>query len=123
VTAWLDARAESPEHLELLLAEVEGLAEERAGSDGTEVQVTAESVTGPVVFDADLGRRIAGARPVIATMAGHDAGVLSTAGVPTAMLFVRNPTGVSHAPDEHAGTEDCLAGVQVLADSLAELAR
>jgi N-carbamoyl-L-amino-acid hydrolase len=38
------------------------------------------------------------------------------------MLFVRNPTGVSHSPEEHAATEDCLAGVEALADVLAELA-
>ena len=38
------------------------------------------------------------------------------------MVFVRNPTGVSHSPDEHAETADCLAGVAALADVLAELA-
>ena len=40
--------------------------------------------------------------PVIPTMAGHDAGILAAAGVPTAMMFVRNPTGVSHSPEEFA---------------------
>jgi N-carbamoyl-L-amino-acid hydrolase len=39
----------------------------------------------------------------------------------TAMLFVRNPTGVSHAPAEHADTDDCVAGVRSLADALAAL--
>ena len=39
--------------------------------------------------------------PVLPTAAGHDAGILSAL-VPTAMLFVRNPTGVSHSPEEHA---------------------
>ena len=34
------------------------------------------------------------------------------------MLFVRNPTGVSHSPEEHAETADCLAGVEALADAL-----
>ena len=38
------------------------------------------------------------------------------------MLFVRNPTGVSHSPDELAETADCLAGVEALADTLAKLA-
>ena len=56
------------------------------------------------------------------TQAGHDAGILSAAGIPTAMVFVRNPTGVSHSPDEHAETVDCLAGVAALADVLSELA-
>ena len=39
------------------------------------------------------------------------------------MVFVRNPTGISHSPDEHADTADCLAGVEALADVLAELTR
>jgi N-carbamoyl-L-amino-acid hydrolase len=38
------------------------------------------------------------------------------------MLFVRNPTGVSHSPDEHADAADCLAGVEALADTLQALA-
>ncbi|UUZ61685.1 M20/M25/M40 family metallo-hydrolase [Nocardioides sp. B-3] len=42
--------------------------------------------------------------------------------MPTAMLFVRNPTGVSHSPDEFAEMADCLAGVEALADTLAKLA-
>jgi N-carbamoyl-L-amino-acid hydrolase len=124
VTAWFDARAETAEQLDALLADVERQAQERAGRDGTGLTVTPESVSGAVHFDADLTSRIAGPHgwPVIPTMAGHDAGVLSAAGIPTAMLFVRNPTGVSHSPDEHAETVDCLAGVAALAATLAELA-
>ncbi len=124
VTAWLDARAESSAQLEAMLADVERLAQERAGRDGTALLVTAESVSPEVDFDDDLARRIAGPGdwPVIATMAGHDAGILSTAGIPTAMLFVRNPSGVSHSPGEHAETVDCLAGVEALADTLERLA-
>ncbi|HEX6246840.1 MAG TPA: allantoate amidohydrolase [Nocardioidaceae bacterium] len=124
VTAWLDARAESPEHLAALVAEVERMAVERAGRDGTTAVVTAESVSPEVAFDTDLARRIAdpGGWPVIPTMAGHDAGIMSAAGVPTAMLFVRNPTGVSHSPAEHAEIADCLAGVEALADTLGRLA-
>ena len=34
-----------------------------------------------------------GGVPVLPTAAGHDAGVLAEAGVSSAMLFVRNPTG------------------------------
>jgi len=39
------------------------------------------------------------------------------------MLFVRNPTGVSHSPDEHAEVADCLAGVDALTAVLEELAQ
>ena len=124
VTAWLDARASSDDALASLVAEVERQADDRAGRDGTSLVVTAESVSGSVAFDTDLAARLSriGDWPVIPTQAGHDAGILSDAGVPTAMLFVRNPTGVSHSPDEHAETSDCLAGVEALADVLSELA-
>lgn len=123
VTGWMDARASDEAALDALVAEVTRQAGERAGRDGTTLSVTAESTTPEVRFDADLAARLAGTdRPVIPTAAGHDAGVLQTAGIPTAMLFVRNPTGVSHSPDEHADTADCLAGVEALADVLADLA-
>ena len=38
------------------------------------------------------------------------------------MLFVRNPTGISHSPAEHAERDDCLAGVEALTAVAAELA-
>jgi N-carbamoyl-L-amino-acid hydrolase len=38
------------------------------------------------------------------------------------MLFVRNPTGVSHSPAESATDDDCVAGVAALAAVLADLA-
>jgi N-carbamoyl-L-amino-acid hydrolase len=38
------------------------------------------------------------------------------------MLYVRNPTGVSHSPHEHAEPDDCLAGVAALARVVEELA-
>ncbi|MCK1796935.1 allantoate amidohydrolase [Streptomyces sp. XM4193] len=62
-----------------------------------------------------------GAVPILPTGAGHDAGVLSSA-VPTAMLYVRNPTGISHSPAEFATEDDCTAGVVALADVLEDLA-
>jgi beta-ureidopropionase / N-carbamoyl-L-amino-acid hydrolase len=121
VTAWLDARCDSEEALAELVAAIEKQAQERAGRDGTTLAVATESVSPAVHFDQELAQRLASGRPVIATAAGHDAGILSAAGIPTAMLFVRNPTGVSHSPAERAETGDCLAGVEVLADALEEL--
>lgn len=125
VTAWLDARASSDDALADMVDAIGRQAQDRAGRDGTSLTVTAESVSGSVAFDADLAARLAGLGdwPVIPTQAGHDAGILAGAGIPTAMVFVRNPTGVSHSPDEHAETADCLAGVEALADVLGELAR
>jgi beta-ureidopropionase / N-carbamoyl-L-amino-acid hydrolase len=128
VTAWLDARCSSDDALAELVSAVSRQGSERAERDGTSLRVTAESVSGSVVFDPVLAAAIAadhaaGDWPIIPTAAGHDAGILSAAGVPTAMLFVRNPTGVSHSPAESANMPDCLAGVAALADTLERLAR
>jgi N-carbamoyl-L-amino-acid hydrolase len=123
VRGWLDARAADGDTLDALVEAIRDSAVERAGRDGTAVTMTAESTTGVVEFDGALRDAIAArlSAPILPTGAGHDAGVLS-AHVPTAMLFVRNPTGVSHAPAEHATDEDCAAGVAALADVLEDLA-
>lgn len=127
VTAWLDARAADPEALTSLVGAIQRQAAERAERDGTTLHVTTESVSAPVVFDPDLATRVAaghegGDWPLLPTQAGHDAGILSEAGIPSVMLFVRNPTGISHSPEEYAEPADCLAGVSALADTLALLA-
>jgi acetylornithine deacetylase/succinyl-diaminopimelate desuccinylase-like protein len=54
--------------------------------------------------------------------AGHDAGILASAGVDAAMLFVRSLNGgVSHSPDELSSDEDVALAVEVLTDALARL--
>ena len=62
----------------------------------------------------DRGRGL----PVVelASGAGHDAGVLARAGVPSGMLFVRSLNGgVSHSPDELSSEEDVELAIDVLA--------
>lgn len=123
VTAWLDARADAPERLEALVDRILAGARSAAEDDGTEVRLRAESRSDAVTFDPGLRHRLAAVldAPVLATGAGHDAGILA-ARVPTAMLFVRNPSGVSHAPEEYAEPADCEAGVAALAAVIRELA-
>ena len=119
VTAWLDARAPRAAAVRAVVEEVTGVVEVSGGT------VVEESWTDRTPFDGDLGARLAallGDAPRLDTGAGHDAGILAAAGVPTAMLFVRNPTGVSHSPAEHAERADCLAGVAALTEVAAELA-
>ncbi len=115
VTAWLDARGADEDDVRAVVEAV-GAA---AGTAPVE-----ESWTPATPFEPGLRDRLAGllAAPVLDTGAGHDAGVLAAAGVPTAMLFVRNPTGVSHSPAEHAEPADCAAGVAALARVVEELA-
>lgn len=124
VRGWLDSRAADEETLAAVVGEIERAAVERGQRDGVDVRVTRESFTPVVEFAHDLRDQLSGLLggvPVLPTGAGHDAGILS-ASVPTAMLFVRNPTGVSHSPAETAGEDDCLAGVAALAEVLEGLA-
>ena len=124
VRAWLDARAPDAPSLQGLVADVRAAAGRIAGGHGVKFAAAEESVTGPVTFDPALRERIGallGGPPDIQAGAGHDAGILASL-VPAAMLFVRNPTGVSHSPAEEAPLEDCLAGVRALAAVLKDLA-
>ena len=129
VSAWLDARAPGQHTLDALVADVSQAAMASALAHGISMDLRRESFTPAVSFDPALRDRLAGVIgaaagapvPVLPTGAGHDAGILASR-LPAAMLFVRNPTGVSHSPDEHASPADCLAGVAALATVLAELA-
>jgi N-carbamoyl-L-amino-acid hydrolase len=128
VSGWLDARAPQEAVLDAVVAQVSAAARAAADEHGTGLEIRRESVTPLVAFDPGLAGRIGAilardgsAVPVLPTGAGHDAGVLA-ARLPTAMLFVRNPTGVSHSPLEHAEPADCAAGVTALAAVLGDLA-
>lgn len=118
VTAWVDARGQDEQAVRAMLADL------------ARFDLRQESWTPATHFDTTLSTRVAAlvggpggeVAPVVGTGAGHDAGILSGAGVPTAMLFVRNLTGVSHAPDEHSEPADCRAGVSALSAVLSDLA-
>ncbi|MFI8488528.1 allantoate amidohydrolase [Streptomyces rubrogriseus] len=129
VRGWLDSRAADQESLDTVVTGIEKAAREYAAAQGVDLDVVRESFTPVVEFDHALRdelARILGTGtelkvPVLGTGAGHDAGILSDR-IPTAMLFVRNPTGVSHSPAEYAAEDDCVAGVNALADVLEGLA-
>lgn len=126
VEAWLDARASHDVMLDELVNSV--TAETRLaglrGDVGTEL--VCESRSPEVDFDLDLRIRLKEVLrgqdlpvPELHTAAGHDAGVLASR-LPAAMLFVRNPTGVSHSPAESASDDDCTIGCVALAALVAD---
>lgn len=129
VRGWLDSRAPDQATLDTVVAGIETAARDAAERAGIDLGVVRESFTPVVEFEHALRDELArilaaGGRtplPVLGTGAGHDAGILSGS-IPTAMLFVRNPTGVSHSPAESAAEDDCVAGVLALADVLEGLA-
>lgn len=120
---WLDVRAGDEAAVRALVDAVADDAREAARAEGCAFELIEESFAPEVVFDPALRDRLAallGDVPTIPTGAGHDAGVLA-AEVSTAMLFVRNPSGISHAPAEWADDDDCEAGVDALERILREL--
>lgn len=110
----VDVRAPDEERLDRLIA--------LAGIDRTHA-VSPAAMDGRVtgVLRAELESR---GLPVVelTSGAGHDAGVLARAGVPSGMLFVRSLNGgVSHSPDELSSTEDISLAVDVLVGVLGRL--
>ena len=124
VDLWIDAR-HPDDSVTAALVEAIGLtAQVFAAEEGCTASMTMESLSPTVHFDGGLRDRLQEllpAAPILATGAGHDAGVLSSH-LPTAMIFVRNPTGISHSPEELVEDRDAEAGALALADSLAGLA-
>lgn len=83
------------------------------------------SYSAPALPDAMLRRGFAETARVLgiptielASGAGHDTVVFATAGVPAAMLFIRNQNG-SHNPLEAMAIEDFAAATRILAHHLA----
>jgi beta-ureidopropionase / N-carbamoyl-L-amino-acid hydrolase len=123
VDLWMDVRHRSEDAVHAIVAAVTAETQRAAASEGCTVTVSEQSFSPTVEFAPELRDALQSVlpdAPVLDTGAGHDAGVLADV-IPTAMLFVRNPTGASHTPAETAGADDIAAGVDALADVLAHL--
>jgi N-carbamoyl-L-amino-acid hydrolase len=127
VDLWLDVRHPDDATTAAVVETIHGQAQKIAAFEGCTVSLVEESYSGTVHFDDALGRSLARSvartvpgAPALATGAGHDAGVLAGV-VPTGMLFVRNPSGISHSPEEHVEDDDAAAGTAALADALEDL--
>ena len=91
-----------------------------------DVAIEHKSDDDAAIFDPDLiaDLHAAAAELGVSAMdlpsyAGHDAGTLALAGVPSVMLFTRSPNGISHNPAEHSDEAVCLDAVRVLAAAMA----
>jgi len=124
VTFSFDARSRSAATLDgvkkALLASADGIAQRT----GVEFVWQRFSQNAPADMDAALSTVLAAAcaRVGVPTMllpsgAGHDAQDFVEAGIPSAMIFVRNTNG-SHNPDEHLAMDDLRAGTRVLFEAV-----
>lgn len=121
-----EVRSQSKETLEafydLFLSECSIISEERGVRFDLDRRLAAE----PADMDAEwIARLKAGAQRLglpaeeIPSGAGHDAAVFANAGIPSAMIFVRNEHG-SHNPHEAMEVDDLLAGIAVMRDAIRE---
>ncbi len=106
----------------LFLEECRRLEEER----GVQFQIDRRLDTAPAVMDLGWVERLReGVRGLghadepMPSGAGHDAAVFANAGVPSAMVFVRNEHG-SHNPAEAMAMDDFMVGAEVLRLAIAE---
>lgn len=123
VDLWIDVRHPDDTVTAVVVERIRGALALIAAEEGCEAELAEESFSATTHFDPTLRtrlERILPDSPVLDTGAGHDAGVLAGT-LPTAMLFVRNPTGVSHSPEEYATDLDAQLGAERLADVLADL--
>ncbi|MFI8632992.1 allantoate amidohydrolase [Microbacterium sp. NPDC077663] len=123
VDFWIDARHPDDDVTRRLIADIDLMCGSVAAAQGCEAVLVEESWSPTVGFDPALARRLGSVlpdSPFLRTGAGHDAGILASV-VPTGMLFVRNPSGISHSPEEHVVDADADASAAALADVLQEL--
>jgi allantoate deiminase len=129
VELFADLRAPDAERLEALVAAATSAATSAAEEHSCGVELLPRWRYEPVAMhpepSAALRRAIAaaGLEPVeLPSGAGHDAAITATAGVRSAMLFVRSDAaGVSHAPEEWTGADAVAAAARVLETALREL--
>ncbi len=118
----LDVTSSSARRTAVVVDRILAPVRERAAAQGCTVVVRRESLQDNALLDTGLGLQLSAAldAPVLPSAVGHDAGVLAPS-VPSAMVFVRNPSGISHAPEEYLDPDDCVAAVERLTDALQTL--
>jgi beta-ureidopropionase / N-carbamoyl-L-amino-acid hydrolase len=121
-----EVRSQSMETLEafyeLFLSECRSIEKGR----GVEFRLDCRVDSAPAMMDAEwAGRLKRAARGLgladeeIPSGAGHDAAVFANAGIPSAMIFVRNRHG-SHNPKEAMDLDDFMKGVAVMREAMKE---
>ena len=120
VRLWIDGRTPDPAALTGWRAALEERAAALAAATGVEIALATASHTPGVAFDPDVLAAL-GDLPALVCFAGHDAGILAQR-IPAGMVFVRNATGVSHAPEEHVELEDAAVAATALTRALEALA-
>lgn len=120
VTFCFDGRSHSQTVLDRVAHEIQRISSDIAERRGVSMAFSPLMRDAPIDMDARLQERLlagCGALEIPPTLmtsgAGHDAGDFASAGVPTAMIFVRNQNG-SHNPHEAMRFPDFAEGVRLM---------
>jgi N-carbamoyl-L-amino-acid hydrolase len=125
VRLWIDARSSRREDIEAWREQLRERADQLAERARVQIEISVASQSRGVEFDARLraaltaaGERVTGRDPPeVPSYAGHDAGVIAER-IPAAMVFVRNATGVSHAPEEQIDLADAALAAEAVVQAL-----
>jgi beta-ureidopropionase / N-carbamoyl-L-amino-acid hydrolase len=112
----LDLRSLSEDLMEAIAAEARRVAAEVGKRYGVVFDLGTATDSPAAIMDARLRSCLMGLLECpleMASGAGHDAAVFAKAGIPTAMIFVRNEHG-SHNPEETMALEDFAVGTRAL---------
>ncbi|MFN8121698.1 MAG: Zn-dependent hydrolase [Thermoleophilia bacterium] len=124
VRMWVDVRAPAGADLDHVEAGVRDAAAAAAAQGGVSAEVTVASRSEAVSFDPAIRAALRAGLPADARellcFAGHDAGILAER-IPAGMVFVRNATGISHAPEEHVELADAAAAAELMLGGLRAL--
>jgi N-carbamoyl-L-amino-acid hydrolase len=125
VSLCIDVRSQDAATLAEARARLKELAREIARDTQTTIELGRLSESRPALMCEPLNEMLADACRATASPfrflpsgAGHDAAVYAAAGVPTAMLFIRNANG-SHNPAEHMDMADFDRALAVLSAMMA----
>ncbi|WP_347558344.1 Zn-dependent hydrolase [Robbsia sp. KACC 23696] len=120
----IDVRSRSHATMQAMEARILAATDAIARQYGVAIDLGPRTSSEPAAMDAalcatltDAARAAGWAYREMPSGAGHDAALFATAGVPTAMIFVRNQHG-SHNPQEAMQFPDFEKGTQLLAQLL-----
>jgi beta-ureidopropionase / N-carbamoyl-L-amino-acid hydrolase len=120
VRLWIDARTPDARALATWRSALARRAHELSSDTRVTVELETASQSDPVIFDTRLLDEMR-ELPRLVCFAGHDAGILAPH-KPAGMVFVRNPTGISHAPEEDVDLRDAAVAANALLATLERVA-
>ena len=125
----VDARSHEAATLDRIAAFLQTNSVEIAARRGVRITLNGIGRVTPAPMDHSIRQIMTQAAEALAVPAitiasggGHDAGDFANAGVPSGMVFVRNPKG-SHNPDEWMEIDDFIKGTKVLGWTVMQLAK